>query len=194
MRMSAADAHEVPMFSSTYAWVRSVKCTTAVPDPARRSQSISMSRCCISCASASASCAARDAVAAHDDALVRDVDALGIEPRAARAELRQHPAPVGIVAVERALHELAAGDGPRRGAGLGVRSARPAPRRVASLVAPSASAAICCARSAHAAVSASVNASYPGLRAGDRLVAERAVREHEHGVVGAACSRRRSAS
>ena len=63
------------------------------------------------------------AVATHRDAVVGDVDPLRIEEGAARAELRQHASPVRIAAVERALHELAAGDrlarraGPRRPSG-----------------------------------------------------------------------------
>ena len=36
--------HDVPMFSSTYAWVRSVNVTVASPVPACRSQSIAISR------------------------------------------------------------------------------------------------------------------------------------------------------
>ena len=58
-------------------------------------------------------------------AVVRDVDPLGVETGAARAELREHATPVRVVAVERALHELAPGHRPRRGARLGRRPRAP---------------------------------------------------------------------
>ena len=63
---------------------------------------------------------ARDAVAAHGDTVVGDVDPFGIEsaPLAPSSE-RMRPQ-YGIVAVERALHELAVGDAAGREAGVGV--------------------------------------------------------------------------
>ena len=101
---------------------------------------------------------ARDAVAAHGDAVVRDVDLLGIDERAARAELREHPAPVRVVAVERALHELAVRR-PRAAAMRASASVRaPTTRTRTNFVAPSASRAICSASEPHTSVSASVSA------------------------------------
>ena len=52
--------------------------------------------------------------------VVRDVDPFGIEERTARAELRQHPTPIRIAAVQRALHELTIGNGPSRELRIGV--------------------------------------------------------------------------
>ena len=148
--------HDVPMFSSTYAWVRSVNSMVASPLPWCRSQAIVEVALLHRRRHRVGVVRGGDAVAAHDDAVrTTIVDVLGVEHRAAHAELGEHATPVRVLAVERALHELAATP-PCRAASCASWSLR-APRtcRVTHLVAPSASAAIWCARSAHAAVSAS---------------------------------------
>ena len=168
--------HDVRRFSSMYACDRSVVSTVASPCASRRSQRISMSCSASARGDRGFVVRARDAVAAHGDAVVRDVDRLGIEVRAARAELGEDAAPVGVVAVERALHELAVGDGPGRDPRLGRDCARRRRATRTNFVAPSASRAICSASDPHTSVSASVSAC-----AIDR--AGPAVGEHEHGVV-----------
>ena len=53
-----------------------------------------------------------DRTAAHLDAAVGDPEQGGVEVDAARSEVAGDAAPVGVLAVPRALHQLAAGHGP----------------------------------------------------------------------------------
>ena len=95
--------------------------------------------------------------AADLDAVDRDVRAVGVEGGPGRADGGQDAAPVGVVAEDRALEEVVAGDrrGPPRGASA---SAAPAaPRWRCRGAAPSASAMSWRARSAQTAVTASVS-------------------------------------
>ena len=87
----------VPMFSSTYACVRSVKRIAASPRPTLRSHTISMLRCGHRRLQRGLVVQRGDAVATDRDAVVRDVDALGVDEGAARAELREHSTPVRIL-------------------------------------------------------------------------------------------------
>ncbi len=121
------------------------------------------------------------AVVAHHDAAVGDRHPLGVELRAAGAELREHPAPVRVLAVERALHELRARPPAGRRAGRPRTTRRPTTWSRTSFAAPSASRAICSASEPHTSVSASVNAA----ACSPPSTPDRAVGEDEHRVVRA---------
>ena len=86
--------HDVRRFSSMYACERSVVSTVASPCARCRSHSDLDLAARHVRGERGLVVRAGDAVAAHGDAVVGDVDPLGIDERAARAELREHPAPV----------------------------------------------------------------------------------------------------
>ena len=120
----------------------------------------------------------RGAVAADPDAVERDRELLGLEGGVGGADRGQHPAPVGVLAVDGALEQVAAGHRPADRHGVGLAVAARATSTAMLLVAPSASSTSCRARSAQTGSTAASSASSPGVDAG------RAGGQQQHGVVG----------
>ncbi len=85
-------------------------------------------------------------------AVDRDVELVGLERGAGGADGGQDPAPVGVVAEERALEQVVAGDRPADLDRVGLGRPRRRTSIAMSLVAPSASASSCRARSAQSRV------------------------------------------
>ena len=110
------------------AWVRSVKVTVASPVPACRSQSIAISLRQHQLRQRGSSCGAAMPSRHTCTPWYDDVDALGVEARAARTELGEHAPPVRVVAVQRALHQLAARHRPSSACAPRPRNARRARR------------------------------------------------------------------
>ena len=124
---------------------------------------ISMSASAMCAASAAVVVGARDAVAADGDPVVGDVDPFGVEERAARAELREHAAPVRDR--RRTASTARAGwspTAPGRDAASASEPGADDDARARTWWRPRRRAAICSASEPHTAVSASVSAWQAG--------------------------------
>ena len=185
-RIVEVDHQDVPMFSSTYAWVRSVKSTVA-SDVAvvEIGDDVDVARF-HGGGDRGFVVRVRDAAHAHDVAVVRDVDLLGVEHRAAHAELADDPTPVGVLAVERALHELTRCHRAGRELRFG-RGARPLHGDAGELGgAFGVGGHLVGEIGARRGEGVAEHVERGTARPRDRVVAGRAVRQHEDGVVGAA--------
>ena len=102
------------MFSSTYACVRSFVRSHHSPEPSLRSTVTSSRRSCIYAATASRSWSISIAVVSHDGVAVGNRHLVDVEVGAGRCRLAHDSTPVRVLAVPRALAQVAFRDTPRR--------------------------------------------------------------------------------